>query len=806
VLIALACTSKEERLVQHQQRAEAYYEKEQWSEAKIELMNLLQLDPDNAGAHFKMAETLWNLQEYAEAIWQYKEAVRLAPESAEYGMRYAQVAFLARDYDAVVGQLNTLLKTDPNSLDALILRGRVARLRGNPDQELADLERVLKIDPKHSTALALKAQVLAAQGDLEGAEATLQRLVDFKPVVTSHVLYGLFLSTQDRSDDALAQYEAAVQAAEDPEQRARARLLLVNFHLNQRNPEAAEQQLLAAHEEQPDSAAILLTLAQFYAMRGQGERAEEMLEARVEKLPNDATPLLVLADFHRRMGKHERALETVDRALAVDPRSELARLRKAEYLLGMTGEEPDPERMAEAKRLVAEVLEENPNSLPGLFTEAKFLLAEKSYEEAATRLRRVIDEQPSGNAHVLLGSAYLQLGQNELARGELLRALQLDANNQVARTQLAVLYLRTGERALADQQAQAALERQPGDTRLLMIRTEALTGLGRKDEALEVLRTIKLDESSTDQLRLDMANLYRRNGELADARRLLEDVAGQADDPALIAELVRIEVQGGNTEGAIALLSQGIEQNPDEASFYELRGGLYQTFRSEGKLQFSKEAERDLQTAIEKNPARVEPYLMLAALQREMNRPYDALVSYKRVLEVNPASVPAYLALGSHYESLGRLPDARESYEAALRLDQDHPLAQNNLAWLLADAENPSPEDLDRALELAQDAKERLPQNPSVADTLGWVMFKKNLPTAAISLFREAIEGYPESSAVRSVVRYHLAQAYELSGERERAIAELKRAIRESPSFAGRSEAEALLERLRRGELSQAAP
>ena len=796
---ALACTSQEERMAAHEERAEGYFEQEKWSETKIELLNLLQLDPDNADAHYRMAETLWNLQDYAESIWQYKEAVRLAPENIEYALRYAQIAFVIRDYDAVLKQVDVILLKQSESVEALLLRGRTAGLQGRQEDELTDLDRVLEIDPQNAAALSLKAQVLTAQGNSGAAEAVLKRLVETEPSVTSYLLYGVFLSTQDRVDDALVWFEAAIEVAKDDEERTRARLILANLHLNRQDAEAAEAQLLAAREDQPDNAAILLTLAQFYAVRGEREKAQEMLEARIEKLSDSPEPLLVLADFHRRMGDGEQALEAANRALALDPKSETARLRKAEYLLGLTGVAPEPDAIVAARRLVEEVLQENPKSVLGLFTEAKLLLLEGRTNEAATRLRRVLEEQPSANAHVLLGTAYLRLGESELARGEFLQALQLDANNQVARTQLAGLYLRSGAYALAVQESQVALRQRPGTTQLLLIQAEALTALGSGDEALVVLKSVPLDAESPESLRLGVASLYRRNNALPEAQEVLEGLPDHAESPAVIAEFTRIELQRRNPEGALALLDQAIARQPGEAKLYELRGGLYRGFRTEGKLKYPEKAERDLKTAFEKNPARIEPLLLLAAVYRDTDRPEDAIASYKRALEVAPNNSVVYLALASQYESLGRLAEARENYESALRLDPDQPMAQNNLAWLLADAENPSPEDLDRALELAQDAKERMPRNPSVADTLGWVMHKKNLPAAAISLFQEAIQGYPEGSALRALARYHLAQTYTKTGESKRAISELEMALAESPDFPKRADAESLLNDLRSG-------
>ena len=102
-------------------------------------------------------------------------------------------------------------------------------------------------------------------------------------------------------------------------------------------------------------------------------------------------------------------------------------------------------------------------------------------------------------------------------------------------------------------------------------------------------------------------------------------------------------------------------------------------------------------------------------------------------------------------------------------------------------------------MRLAQEAKQALPENPSVADTLGWVMLQRDLPSAAISLFREAITAIPDPDPLRGTVRYHLAQAYERNGETNRAIAELTRALDEVPRFAERDATQQMLRQLRSG-------
>ena len=124
----------------------------------------------------------------------------------------------------------------------------------------------------------------------------------------------------------------------------------------------------------------------------------------------------------------------------------------------------------------------------------------------------------------------------------------------------------------------------------------------------------------------------------------------------------------------------------------------------------------------------------------------DAIATYDKAHEIQPDNAGISLELAQLCESAGRKDQAREYYEAVLRLDQEQPAAKNNLAWLLANTENPTPADLDRALQLAQDAKNAMPNDPSVADTLGWIMYKKGIPAAAIGLFKEAIEDIPRAT------------------------------------------------------------
>ena len=797
---AAGCTSQEARVAEQRKAADEYFEKKEWSEAKIAYMNLLQLAPTDGEAHYKMAETLWAMQEYGEALWQYKEAARLAPDNVEWRMKLAQVLFAARDYDASLENVSAVLEKDPKNVDALLLRGGLKSVKGDIDGLLEDVDAALALDPQHQASLALRAQALGRKGDIAGAEEALRKLVAAKPSSANHLSLARFLAVVGKNEEALSELNAAIAGAETPEEKTQSRLFLTNFYMNQGQNDKAEEVLLQARSEAPGDSNVLLTLARFYYATKQGAKAEQMLEESVAAQPTVAEPLLVLADYHRRAGDIDKALADVDRAIAIAPKDEAARLRRAELMVDKQGEDatPTPESWA----IVQEVLKENPKSLLGLFTEGKFYLLDKKYAEAATSLRRVIDEQPNAAAHVLLGTAYLAQKQTDLARNEFLQALQVDAQYSPARSQLSALYLASGEDESAAREAKAVIDQNPGDLRVRLILVEALTRLKRINEARETLRPIEITDSMQPVMRLKIAQLYRRTRDTKAALAILEKLHEQnPNDVPVMAEILQTDLDQRQPETALSRVDKWISEQPENGALYEMRAKVRLSAPGGDTPEAIELSEADLKRAIEKDPNRVEPLMTLAKLyrtlwQREGKHLDDSIATYKKARELQPDNAEISLQLAALCESAGRKDEAKENYETVLRLDQDQPGAKNNLAWLLADRDEVSPADLDRALQLAQDAKNAMPNDPSVADTLGWIMYKKGIPSAAIALFRESIDGYPEGHPLRGTVRYHLASAYEKNGERDRAVQELKRALDEVSTFAERDAAEKLLKEL----------
>jgi Flp pilus assembly protein TadD len=128
------------------------------------------------------------------------------------------------------------------------------------------------------------------------------------------------------------------------------------------------------------------------------------------------------------------------------------------------------------------------------------------------------------------------------------------------------------------------------------------------------------------------------------------------------------------------------------------------------------------------------------------------------------------MGLASIYESIGKTDEPMAVYKKVLEIAPEQPLAANNLAWMIASKDNG---DLGEALRLAMLAKQSLPEMPSIADTLGWVHYKRKSYSLAIAQYQQALEKQPNNG----MIRYHLALAQYGNGDKAIAEKTLKEAL-----------------------------
>jgi tetratricopeptide (TPR) repeat protein len=144
----------------------------------------------------------------------------------------------------------------------------------------------------------------------------------------------------------------------------------------------------------------------------------------------------------------------------------------------------------------------------------------------------------------------------------------------------------------------------------------------------------------------------------------------------------------------------------------------------------------------------------------------------------------ALLRMGQIYERKSDFASARVSYENALTANPDNVIAKNNLAWLYAEHGG----NVDVALKLAEEAKEKAPNDPGIADTLGWIYVKKGSYEAAVDNLKDSTAKEPNNASYL----YHLGTAYYKLGRNGEARKELEAALN-MPNFGDAADARKLL-------------
>jgi tetratricopeptide (TPR) repeat protein len=627
---------------------------------------------------------------------------------------------LAQQNEQALEQAGALVASDASDPTGHLMRGQALMRLGREDEAREAFEQGMEAAPEAPEPLIFMAGFLARNGEREAAEPLYRKRVELDRSFDAVSDLARFLATDpDGERDAEAErfFREAIEVA-DPDETSTAVQMLASFYYSRERASEAERVLESGIEREPDPLPLIYLLARLHASQGDTAKADAILEKATQERPDSAEAFLLHAAYRRRQGDLEGALEAVDAGLRAEPVHKRARLRKAELLVDIGFRDEDPARIAQGRSVVDAVLAREPRDPDALFVSAKIHIAESKPADAVDAMRKALEARPDwARGHFMLGSALFLTGERGEARAELAKALQYDA----------ALY--EAEHDFAIEEAERALKESPGDHELRILMGQSLISMRNSDEALRVVESIPVSERGADA-HYAMGRIYYSRG---DRDRIREAEKADLKDPQLI------HLRG------IAALTLG-------------RGG---------------EAETSFRRAIEVDPNHLQSYSSLARYLALRGRTDDTLQTYRDAIDARPDVAPLHLVLGILLESMDRDEEGISAYENAIEIDPNLATAKNNLAYLLADSDA----ELDRALDLAQDAKSLLPDNPSAADTLGWVLHKKGIHSAAIGYLKEAEAGLPAADPGLGIVRHHLALAYEANGEPDKARETLERAV-----------------------------
>jgi eukaryotic-like serine/threonine-protein kinase len=240
----LALAESSEQLLERGQR---YENQGQWSLASATYHELLEDDPTNAVAHYRLGIVRDSLGMTDHAIASYREAMRLDPDMAE-----------ARR--AIEGHF--------------VSKANSARRAGNRAGAIAALKEGIDANPKALTARIELGQELEAAGDLAGAATQYEE------------------ATRGHPDDGTAHARLAAVSAKRGDHERAAREWREVLRINGRDP-VAHHGLAVAYEAQgkrDDALAATQQAIRFYMIEGREDKAIEMTVLESKLLATGAQP------------------------------------------------------------------------------------------------------------------------------------------------------------------------------------------------------------------------------------------------------------------------------------------------------------------------------------------------------------------------------------------------------------------------------------------------------------------------------------------------------------------------------------
>jgi tetratricopeptide (TPR) repeat protein len=240
-----------------------------------------------------------------------------------------------------------------------------------------------------------------------------------------------------------------------------------------------------------------------------------------------------------------------------------------------------------------------------------------------------------------------------------------------------------------------------------------------------------------------------------------------------------MDLRDQNSKAARTRIDSAVAKQPDNVGVLLVAARTYATIADKPL------AEKTLKRAIELSPSRFEAYDLLGRLYASEGRAAEAIAEFNQIVARQPNSIAAHTMIGVLLESQNKRDEARKQYEQVIALDSRAPVAANNLAWIYAETGG----NLDVALQLAQAARDQLPDTPEVQDTLGWIYYKKGFQTLAIASFRASVDKDPKNATYLT----HLGLAYAKNGDVSKARETLENALKTDPNAHGADEARKFL-------------
>jgi tetratricopeptide (TPR) repeat protein len=686
------------------------------------------------------------------------------------------IHFSSMEYEAAITAWSAALEIHPDQAEIYQKMGIAYSRIACPAEAARAFRESLRLEPEKYGVWLELAKIQLASLNAGAAEASWKQAAKRGDTPALYILHGDLMTLKNRLDEAETDYRQAVYAARSARSPDGdlALIRLAICYLAQKREGVAEETYRILEDKQPGEPEIILQMGNYWRLRRDTKKAAVYILKAAQTQPNNLMLQKKLAEFYFNSGEYDNCRNILDKVLRKSPKNRFARKFLAEVLLSQN-------RMPSAKILLDELSREG-EDIELLLLKGKYHLFARNSSSAVTHFLAALEKDPKLSAvHYFLGLAYLCGGQTALARQSFIEVLTLDPDFSQADLALADIYYKEEEYDLCLEHTRRVCVREPENFRAHLIMGNAFLSKGEYAAAVVKFEAVQRLYPQAVSPLYYIAMAAELSGHIEESLRFYQAVLEQHPDLSDAAmQYARLLIRTGNLVTARQFFEDAVKKAPENGILHQVLGEVHLAAGETGK------ARACFEEAVLVNPKLASAYLRLKEIYEKEGEPDSAISALEACIKNIPQLTVSYTLLAALYQQKGNTAKAEETLRTGMVNNPESPYLANNLAWIYLEQDKELPE----ALRLALSAYDRLPNEISVADTLGWAYYKNKTLTRAVWILTELCSKKPE----HPLPYFHLGTALHTKGDLAGAITNLRYALDNGLKSPQREEAEKIID------------